>query len=73
MSERTAKRLWNRVVVERQKSTEGRSAQGLHISEAKAGMCLWIAGSGRDGYVCAAPTVPGRSWCPDHLRRVMAG
>jgi hypothetical protein len=30
--------------------------------------CQWI----EDGYFCNAPSVPGRSWCAEHLRRVFA-
>jgi hypothetical protein len=31
-----------------------------------AKLCQWI----EDGCFCNAPSVPGRSWCAEHLRRV---
>jgi hypothetical protein len=73
MSERTAKRLWNRVLVERQKAAQTvANGSGINLADAGASHCRFICGDARSMTVCGEQVVIGRSWCPDHLRRVMA-
>src|SRR5690606_30721821 len=33
--------------------------------------CRWIHGDPRDAHYCDKPTVPGRSWCEEHMQRVV--